>query len=247
MPTGHVATGASPVQAKPKAGARSTSPARLLLCNNPPPVSPPGQRNRSPRRPALRAKPASGFSRPSPRPKQSIQCRPRTRQGRIPRPGTFQRTLTFTQLGILRKDDLFKVVFDPGPDKLKKRILGPAPSKRSTGVKPAQPRRHLTAKLNHSIGCPRQRQFSGRAYVGTGTLARPGRAKLGSLSCTSRNSRRHRRPTSSLRPPIPLRKRIRSRNPHLRRHHHTRHRRQILQRINLLPPSHSQHRPTHQK
>jgi len=32
--------------------------------------------------------------------------------------------LDFTQEGILRKDDLFKVVFNPGADKREKRILG---------------------------------------------------------------------------------------------------------------------------
>ncbi len=33
--------------------------------------------------------------------------------------------LDFTEKGILRKDDLFEVVFDPGSDKREKRILGP--------------------------------------------------------------------------------------------------------------------------
>jgi hypothetical protein len=32
--------------------------------------------------------------------------------------------LDFTQEGILRKDDLFKVVFNPGADKREKDILG---------------------------------------------------------------------------------------------------------------------------
>src|SRR4051794_15049631 len=70
-----------------------------------------------------------------------------------------KRTFCFTQFGIPRKDDLFEVVFDPSPDKPEKRVLGPAPSKRSTGVRLAQPRRQLTAKLNHSIGHLRPRQF----------------------------------------------------------------------------------------
>ena len=38
--------------------------------------------------------------------------------------------LDFTEKGILRKDDLFKVVFDPGSDKREKRILGPVLSQR---------------------------------------------------------------------------------------------------------------------
>jgi hypothetical protein len=33
--------------------------------------------------------------------------------------------LDFTEKGMLRKDDLFKVVFDPGSDKRKDWILGP--------------------------------------------------------------------------------------------------------------------------
>src|ERR1700691_827892 len=33
--------------------------------------------------------------------------------------------LDFTERGMLRKDDLFKVVFDPGSDKREERILGP--------------------------------------------------------------------------------------------------------------------------
>jgi hypothetical protein len=35
-----------------------------------------------------------------------------------------QFVLDFTQEGILRKDDLFKVVFDPGADKREKRVPG---------------------------------------------------------------------------------------------------------------------------
>ena len=38
--------------------------------------------------------------------------------------------LDFTEKGMLRKDDLFKVVFDPGSDKREKRILGPVFSQR---------------------------------------------------------------------------------------------------------------------
>ena len=39
-----------------------------------------------------------------------------------------EHTLDLAQFGILRKDDLFKVVFDPGTDKVEKRGLGPAPA-----------------------------------------------------------------------------------------------------------------------
>jgi hypothetical protein len=103
---------------------------------------------------------------------------------------------------------LFKVVLDPGPDKLEKWILGPAPSKRSTGVTLAQPRRQLTAKLNHSIGWL------------------PGASIVASLVETV---------SGIATQPIPFPKSLRRRNSHLRRHHHTCHRRQILQRINLFP------------
>src|SRR5258708_3153993 len=104
--------------------------------------------------------------RPPPPPRlfrseKPVQRRPGARQRRVLRARALQSTLTFTQLGILRKDDFFKVVLDPGPDKREKRILGPAPPKRSTGVHLAQPCRQPSAKLIHSIGCGRERQFCG--------------------------------------------------------------------------------------
>src|SRR3984893_18594485 len=86
-----------------------------------------------------------------------------------------QHTFPFTQFGILRKDDFFEVVLDPGPDKLEKWILSSAPSKRSTGVTLAQPCRIGTTKLNHSIGWLGERQFGvgkGRASVATYPLGR---------------------------------------------------------------------------
>src|SRR4030088_201315 len=86
-----------------------------------------------------------------------------------------QHTLSFTQFGILRKDDFFEVVLDPGPDKLEKWILSSAPSKRSTGVTLAQPCRIGTTKLNHSIGWLGERQFGvgkGGASVATYPLGR---------------------------------------------------------------------------
>jgi hypothetical protein len=48
-------------------------------------------------------------------------------------------TRSFTQFGIIRKDDFFEAVLNPGPDKLEKWILAPAPlgshsKTRSTGV-----------------------------------------------------------------------------------------------------------------
>jgi len=52
-----------------------------------------------------------------------------------------QRTLAFAQFGILRKDDSFEVVIDPGPDKVEKRVLDLAPPARSTGVRPYTPPR----------------------------------------------------------------------------------------------------------
>ena len=52
------------------------------------------------------------------------------------RPSPLQRTFYVTQFGILRKDDSFKVVFNPGTDKVEKQAPGPAPAtRRSTGVK----------------------------------------------------------------------------------------------------------------
>src|ERR1017187_175235 len=116
------------------------------------PVLSPRQRDRRLRRPALLPQPLRRRARRLFRSEQPVQRRAGARQRRVLRARALQRTLSFTQFGILRKDDLFKVVLDPGPDKREKRILGPAPSKRSTGVHLAQPRRKPTAKLNHSIG-----------------------------------------------------------------------------------------------
>src|SRR6202051_3595799 len=132
-------------------------------------------------RPTLLFKPCHRLTRRFFRSEKSIPRRPGAGERRILRACALQRTFYYTQFGILRKDDLFKVVLDPGPDKLEKWIPAPAPSKRSTGVTFAQPRRKPSAKLNHSIGCCWHRQFHSvrvrTARVGTGTLARPGRAK----------------------------------------------------------------------
>jgi len=59
-------------------------------------------------------------------PVKSKQSRTRTRERSIkrsPGTGTHQLPLDFTQRGISRKDDLFKVVFNPGADKREKGIL----------------------------------------------------------------------------------------------------------------------------
>jgi hypothetical protein len=161
--------------------------------NNPLPVSPPGQRCSRLRRPALLPEPGRRLYGPFSRGEQPVQRRTGARQGRVLRARAQKRTLPTTQLGIFRKNDLLEVVFNPSPDKPEKRILGPAPScqeiRRSTGVQPAQPRRQAAAKLTHSIGRLRYRQFRrtkatpgvGTARVGTGAIARPGRAKLGKL------------------------------------------------------------------
>src|SRR5581483_6364359 len=63
---------------------------------------------------------------------------------------------------MLRKDDLFEVVFNPGTDEVEKRGLGPAPAfiARDTGCT-TQPSRYRTAELNHSIGVRQTRQFCG--------------------------------------------------------------------------------------
>src|ERR1051326_9114252 len=98
---------------------------------------------------------------------------------------------------------------------------------RSTGVRLAQPRRQPATKLIHSIGPITHRQFS---HARRGSCGRA--SLLGRVSQC---------------PPIPLRKRFRSRHPNLWSHHDTRNRRQIHQRINLLPPPHSQHRPANQE
>src|ERR1035438_79371 len=47
-----------------------------------------------------------------------------------------QDTFYLTQIGILRKDDAFEVVLDPGSDEVEKRCLGPVPAYRgNTGCR----------------------------------------------------------------------------------------------------------------
>src|SRR3954470_22217062 len=139
---------------------------------------------------------------------------------------------------MLWKDDLLEVVFYPGTDKVEQWVLGPASvscgdtgSARLACNRPRiQPSGNLTAELQHSIGLSRNGQF--RPYgdvcittvlVGTGILARPGRAPPGK--------------------PIPIRKRLRSRYRNLRQCDQARHRLEIRQRINFLPSPDPQHRP----
>src|ERR1700692_5136438 len=134
-------------------------------------------------RPTLLFKPCHRLTRRFFRSEKSIPRRPGAGERRILRACALQRNFSFTQFGILRKDDLFKVVLDPGPDKLEKWILAPAPSKRSTGVPLAQPRRKHSAKLIHSIGWCRRLQFHAACIgiVHVGMIARPSRAKPGAL------------------------------------------------------------------
>src|SRR5437660_4542093 len=93
---------------------------------------------------------------------------------------------------MLRKNDSFKVVFNPGSDKVELQGLGPAstPGGDTGSAAPrsrprTQPRGNLTADLQHSIGVSRSSQFGIAqtvwiciGHVGTGVLARPGRALL---------------------------------------------------------------------
>src|SRR5664279_310805 len=124
---------------RPSSEVEAERPATQALArHNPLPVRPPPQRHGSLRRPALLPKPFRCSHRRLSRAKQPVQRRPRARQRRILRARAQKRTLSTTQLGIFRKDDLFEVVLDPSPDKPEKRILGPTPScqeiRRSTGV-----------------------------------------------------------------------------------------------------------------
>ena len=127
--------------------------------DNPLPVSPSRQCCSRLRSPPLPSELGRRLRSRRPRAKQSIQRGARTRQRRVLRACAQKRALAITQLGIFRKDDLFEVVLDPGPDKLEKVILGPAPSKRSTGERFTQPHRQPATKLNHSIGQAGTRQF----------------------------------------------------------------------------------------
>src|SRR5262249_11535847 len=76
-------------------------------------------------------------------------------------------TLDVTQFGMLRKDDPFEVVFNPGTDKVEKRGLGPVPVHRGdTGRSPvttAQPRVHGATERYKFIGISRIGQFVSEA------------------------------------------------------------------------------------
>ena len=124
---------------RPSEGEAERHRQQPLPRDHPLPVCPPGQRRTRLRHPTLLAKAGHCRNCGRPRVKQPVQRGTGTRQRRILCACAQKRTLAFTQLGIFRKDDLFKVVLNPGPDKREKRILGPAPSKRSTGERFTQP------------------------------------------------------------------------------------------------------------
>src|SRR5260370_42666722 len=143
---------------------------------------------------------------------------------------------------MLRKDDSFKVVFNPGSDKVELQGLGPPSTLRFSGdtgsaaprSRPrTQPRGNLTADLQHSIGGSGGGQFGvartariPRGHVGTGALARPGRAMLGKFAGGGT------RATQT----VPIRKCFGGRNSNLRRRYYARRRGQVRQGITSLPP-----------
>src|SRR5581483_11042811 len=111
---------------------------------------------------------------------------------------------------MLRKDDLFEVVFYPGTDEVEKQGLGPAPAStaRDTGCT-AQPSRYRAAELDHSIGVRQTRQF-GRRDAG-GTLLQ-----------------------------VPVGEGFRSRNPDRRGCDHASRRRQVWERVYVLATAYAQ-------
>src|SRR5664280_2143219 len=135
-----------------------------------------------------------------------------------------QDTFYLTQIGILRKDDAFEVVLDPGSDEVEKRCLGPVPAYRG------------------NTGCRLTRGYGSREN----TFAQPGKYSLAELvHCTCGSSAgqfRFSRDQS-----VPLRKRLWSRNANWRRHQHQVHARQILQRINLFAVTDPQYRAADQE
>ena len=155
---------------------------------------------------------------------------------------------------------MFEVVFDPSPDKPKKRIPGPAPSyptpkeHRSAARSATPTSRSQAHSFYRSQQAPSISSYLGRRYhrsCGDARL-RPSRPnELGGLSVrVSSVGRAVTPPRAGAFSPhilIPLRKRLRSRHSNLRRHHHTIRRRKVRQRINLLSPPHAQHGPTHKE
>src|SRR5579864_1896624 len=85
-----------------------------------------------------------------------------------------QDTFYLTQIGILRKDDAFEVVLDPGSDEVEKQCLGPVPAYRgNTGcrlIRGYRSRRNILAqpsihRLTELVNCTcrpsaGQRRFS---------------------------------------------------------------------------------------
>src|SRR5207253_8479167 len=83
---------------------------------------------------ALFPHPGRGFLPGRSRTEQAVNSRTGAEQRGIPRAFSLEHTLHLAQFGMLRKDDLFEVVFDPGTDEVEKRGLGPAPAAgRDTG------------------------------------------------------------------------------------------------------------------
>src|SRR5664280_614827 len=135
-----------------------------------------------------------------------------------------QDTFYLTQIGILRKDDAFEVVLDPGSDEVEKRCLGPVPAYRG------------------NTGCRLTRRYSSREN----TLAQPGIHRLTELvNCTCGSSAGQFR--FSRDQIVPLRKGLWSRNANWRRHQHQVHAGQIMQWINLFAMANTQHRSADQE
>ncbi len=114
----------------PKLGARSS---QLPLPSNTHPAS--ALWSRRPHVPRL----LYARLRPLPRlpTRTTIQRRAGARQRCILRACALQQLFYLSQLGILRKDDAFEVVLDPGSDEVEKRCLGPVPAKcGNTGCRP---------------------------------------------------------------------------------------------------------------
>ena len=131
-----------------------------------------------------------------------------------------------TKQGILRKDNFFEVVFNPGSDKRGKRIYpagciwrqyrlrGQVFLEDTGGVWLAQRRGESPTQHTKSIGA---RSF-GQSAAGRNTVPR-----------------------------IPVAKSLWRRHPNIRQRHHARRNRQIRHGIHLLATRHAQHRPADQK
>src|SRR5262249_13627034 len=155
---------------------------------------------------------------------------------RIPGAFALEHTLHVTQFGVLRKDDAFEVVLNPGTDKVEKQCLGPVPRPAgNTGWgSTAQPRKHTVTEPIDCTGVVRGSQF---ALVVRDVTRIAGAAVEGLLALLPFVAYLL----------VPVAKGLGRRDAHIRRGDHAVVSGQVFERQHLLSASHAEDRAPHQE